>query len=596
MLSRISRRPFKGIAQELDWPDNITGEVIVWWYGGIMKNYRAASQPLVAVSFRKIDSDGTLGKFLKIPPRALTNLGQLSVGSIWKDGTCRAEAFFETVKFKVDFSKDAWKIVSNWDAKEKGGHRPISPNDYQLEYSNDKNWLIEFYTSDQQRLLVPCLEFFLRCYGCSKEVKRVLATYPWEDATRRFFAAFDAQSASGQWPIKLNPRMHNGDATFLAHAFYDEYTKRIAKAIYSQIEAEFQINQKIAFVKVPPWFQGLAEIKVKGLWIDNGKSFLGLKVVGCSEPTGVPILLDRENTNIVDQKAEDAEGDLLWTGASTRKLKKPEEIALTGNIEPDNGAASIEVYDSDFIILGESRVVIRVQGSKSETTRGKSVDSGEPGVFASGESYGSGKGVGYVSICARPVMESQGVLRDVWEALIYLHRSKPQLVSSVEWFTFETGFVSNQDPQLIALQPFDEDNDDIETGIKNWVYFDKEAKTLRGVLVVRVILLEGRPVYFFEVQRKFRKKREDDGSLKDSEESFKGLVFTLEEEGDFDDWLRILLSRVRDVKGIIKELIGECPGNASTFKHAPAKEEKVSCKAAVLNAFRKVGVLAYWGI
>ena len=46
---------------------------------------------------------------------------------------------------------------------------------------------------------------------------------------------------------------------------YAPYTRSAAKSIYAQIEAEHDPRGRLpAFIKVAPWFQGHAELKVSG--------------------------------------------------------------------------------------------------------------------------------------------------------------------------------------------------------------------------------------------------------------------------------------------------------------------------------------------
>ena len=91
-------------------------------------------------------------------------------------------------------------------------------------------------------------------------------------------------------------------------------------------------------------------------------------------------------------------------------------------------------------------------------TRGVPVP-GDETIFSTGEPYGSGKGVGQASIHAPIRLESQGFLRDMWNALLYLQSAYPTAIHSVSWFTFEDGFSTSPDPRLISLEPFGIDDD-----------------------------------------------------------------------------------------------------------------------------------------
>lgn len=591
-MTPITRRPLTGKVRTYHPLEKEEGELIVWSYGGITKNLQAMSVPKAVVFFRKLDSQGVPG--YSVPRKiALTHLGLLRIGTIWQDGVCRAETILETDKFDVDFTHRSWRFVSPYECARNGQPAPINQADYPLHFAQDKNWLLDFPLADGKNLLIPCLEFFVRCYGRSEEVPRDLATYPWEEVERRFCAPFDQPVIPGTWPIKLKKRMRNGDTVFIAHAKHDPYAQRVAKSIYGQIETAFGNKDTHAFAKIAPWFQGPAQIKVSGLRINDGKTFLALRIRGCSDPQGESIQRDRENTNKTDAQAGGAEEGKSWDGAPVRVLKKlPNIVDLTDNQEPDHGASTLEVGEDDFEVLGTPRVVIDERRDRAKTSAGRPGESGEPDIFSTGEPYGTGKGVGYASIHARPVMESQGMLRDMWNALRYLKESRPDLIQSAEWFTFDRGFRSDPELELIALQPFDDVSVvELPTETRHWLYYDGSGKAPRGVLVVRV-MAQGSPVYIVEIQRRSRKKKDEGGNLRDAEEMFKGLAFMLDDEKQLNAWLRQLLSEIRHVRGIVWKLIGMCPGRADAFKHTSASDEKVPCEAAVLNALGKVGVKA----
>jgi len=121
------------------------------------------------------------------------------------------------------------------------------------------------------------------------------------------------------------------------------------------------------------------------------------------------------------------------------------------------------------------------------------------------------------------------------------------------------------------------------------VFLDHDTQTPRGVLVIR-LQIALKHVYLFEIQRKPAKMNHDGETEPESARGFKGLVFTLHDQAEFESWLREFLDRVRKVEGVVKNLAAECPGTADTYKHVAAEGEEGSCDAALKNALRKVGV------
>lgn len=442
MLSPITRRALTSKIRICNQLKHEKDELIVWWYGGIAKNHKAESVPKVVVFFRRLDKDGNLGSFER-RNIALTFLGLLRIGSIWKDGECRSEAIMpiEQKKIDVDFTQGMWKFVSPAQAAKAGIENPINQNEYPLYFANDKNWLIDFPLANGKNILIPCTEFFVRYYGRSEEVPRVLATYGWEEVNKRFYVPFDQPVTPNTWSIKLKSRMYNSDVVFLAHMKYDPYTAFAAKNINSQIEISFLNKEPFAFIQAGPWFEGKAQLLVSGRWINKGKTFLALRILGGSDPQEATIQRDRENSNKNDGPAGAELGNPTG-GRPPRIIKKPPEIVdLTDDQEPDQGAGSVEIEEPDFIVLGEHRVIVDVRRNKSTNKPGKPRDAGDVKEFSSGEPHGGGKGVGFASIHATAVMESEGMLRDMWKALHYVKATHPSLILSVEWFTFEAGVI-----------------------------------------------------------------------------------------------------------------------------------------------------------
>lgn len=571
-------------------------ELMAWWYCGIYKNRKASSQPNILVAFREI-LDGNLSDNVILQRVPLTALGQITVGSIWKDGVCRSGVEFATEDFEIDFRSDGWRFTSVEHAFRNGTEPPYPLNIYPLHIARDKNWLIEFKLRSGGKLVVPCLEFFSRCYGRSQELNRILATYPWggstESCQRKLYAPLDEPEEPNKWKIKLRKRLRNGDATLLAHAKYDPYTEGKVKSIYAQIEINHNPENKApTFITVAPWFQGPAEIRARGIWFDNNRSFLALQVIGSSDPDGILIIRDRENPNKREGEDSDGIGGEAWAGAPKKRLVRPPDIVdLTGDVEPDHDTSSVEVLDQDFVVMGIPRAIVDRHGKKITSKSGARRKGDDASAYSSGEPSGSGKGVGFASIHAKPVMESHGALMDMWNAMLHTKRKYPDKIQSVEWFTFEDGYKSMSHPTLIALDPIDEDDDTvIPTITRNWVYHDVATARVRGVMVVR-LLIKGTPVHIVELQRRPRKIKVENDKDKEGEESFKGFVVVIEDNDQFVQWLKRFLSDIRYVRGIVQKLTPYAPGKANVFTHQPAGYEKVPYEAAVLNALDKIGVI-----
>jgi len=176
-------------------------------------------------------------------------------------------------------------------------------------------------------------------------------------------------------------------------------------------------------------------------------------------------------------------------------------------------------------------------------------------------------------------MDSEGILMDMWKTLIYLQNIG--LITSVYWYTFEHGYQSSSPPKLIPLPSFGRDVE-VTKSVRNWVWMnpkDDGPLVPRGMLVMCCEVQE-RFVYIVEIQRRA-----------DSEEMFRGLVFSLGPDADLDPWLDDLLSGIRHVEGVfpkLANLMASCSGQAEVFKHSESRKDRVPCEAAVRNALSKL--------
>lgn len=567
--------------------------LVAWWYSGFYKNRKDASQPHVLVTFRKLSGDILTDEYVqrRLP---LSALGQVRLGSIWRQDRCQLQAIYSDETFSLDFTQRFWRFTSFDDAKRRKAAPPFPQDVYRLKHPNDHNWLIEFDLANGGKLLVPCIEFFARCYARSAEAKRILATYPWEGpgdtATKRFYAPLERPDEPGKWQVRLRKRLHNGDVVFLAHAKYDDYTRRIVKGINAQLEANYDpklINP--AFIRIGPWFKGMATLAVEGIRFDEGKSFLALRVLGMSDPEGELVLRSRENSNTANNPAPEGSPQ-AWAGAPQRVLQKyPDIVDLTGDLEPDQGAGALEIQDPTFRVLGQARRVVDVRPDQASTIAGPRGKAPDVSTVSGGDTSGDGKGVGYASIHAKPIFESNGMLRDMWDAMVHLTQTQPDVVQAVSWFTFVDGFGTASTPSLIALEPFNDD-DDVTSEVRRFPYIDPTIPLLRGLLVARLSVPEG-ATYIVEIMRKPKKVATEDGELKDAEESFQGLVFRLQDDKSLVPWLRELMAKIRYETGVFKRLTGRCPGIAESFSHRLSSKlalDRLPCESIVISALEKL--------
>lgn len=111
-------------------------EWMAWWYVGIVKNKKSESQPDVLVCFREVVNGGVSSEVAYANVQ-LTMLGQVRIGSVWKDGVCIKKVEFETQIFDVDFTQNTWQLNSFKSASRNRIATPFDQNFYPLEYQSN---------------------------------------------------------------------------------------------------------------------------------------------------------------------------------------------------------------------------------------------------------------------------------------------------------------------------------------------------------------------------------------------------------------------------------------------------------------------------
>ncbi|HBB8305955.1 TPA: hypothetical protein J7732_005129 [Escherichia coli] len=389
--------------------------------------------------------------------------------------------------------------------------------------------------------------------------------------------------------------MNKYDAPFASFFALDGFTRKVIDRIQRQLDV---CEDRKIYLKVAPWFKGKARIKVKGFWLENNVTYLGLSVTGVSLPAGYTINYDRDNSNLVDEKAEQGSRQAC-SNVPVRHIKNPDEpFSVDNAFSPDSGASTLELEASVFEFLDDGCELSPLRRKKAKYISVTKNESDLHSLYSVNEVVDEQNSIstGYMSLAdknepERLYMESKGIVRDMWNAMVYLREAYSERIKSLDWYTPESTFLNTQEPELVAIPEFNEsevENDKISKSILNWPYLDVvNKKDIRGFLISRM-LIDDNVIYFMEIQR--RVCNEETMNSFSEVEKFKGLVFTLDNECEIDKWVSLLAHESRFVKGILQKIVGKCPGAAMTYKHSPAKNEPVACYSALLNALSKVGV------
>ncbi|CCR31773.1 Putative uncharacterized protein [Salmonella enterica subsp. enterica serovar Agona str. 65.H.72] len=577
-----------GRLSSLNLPENT--EWVVWCYGALVKNKRYGEQPRVEVCFRALNSDKTISEAYRIQTCPLTDLALLRVGSIWENSVCTSQIVFEEKLYDVDFSykNEGW-IISSFNLN--GQSEIYSAHDFPSDRIDKDSWQLEFSLKGGGKLIIPSLEFFYRTYGRSDELKRTLLTYSWEDICNRLFSSAKDNGRKELY-VKLRKRMYDRDAPFVAFCALDPFTQEVIKRIKSQM----LIDGRKVYIKIAPWFRGQAQLRVKGVSFDQGRSFLGLIVTGYSLPDGFKIVHDRDNTNRVNEKADD-DNKKAWDNMSGRRLtNEGDDFSIDNSFGPDGGSSSLEIPAETLEILGHGCTVVPLKKEKADSVSGSKSESVEHSSYSVNDKDNSENDVGYLAgntdgKTTVLMMESKGVVRDMWNAMRYFIDENQSIIRSLEWYTPETSYSTHPEPRLVAIPEFlnqEIADEKISRTILNWPYLDLLLKQeIRGFLVARM-KFDMESIHFIEIQRRI--SHDNTNSSVSEDEKFRGMVFRLNNDDDIHDWVSLLAHELRHVKGVVQKMVVKCPGVAMVYKHSTAKNEPVPGYSALINALEKIGI------
>ena len=573
----------------------LPGDWVLWWYGGMQRNHRVKTLPRVVVWFRKLHRDGSLGEFKRFDV-GIVELAVLQIGTVWINGDCNSRVPLEEREFTVNFSDHGWQYSSQAQSHGLGlGIGLIPQNLYKLQHGNrDRSGLLVFKEGGTRKLIVPCLEFFSRCYGRSAEVNRIICTYPWSEAERRLYLPPPVPVPNSHWAISLPANLYNDDALFVAHVKYDDFAQITVKGIYSSLESKFTQGDQLAFPQIGPWFAGQAKLIAQGISTGDG-TFLALRIAGCSEPQGPPIVCFRDGSTEADnQDTDEASGS---TGSAMFRRFNADAARfcnITSTDPAGHPGASIEIFSPSIRIVGTRRKIIH-ERLQSENLEQRSLISGhESERYSSGEREGTDGTTGGVSIRTRSELESHGAARDVWGSLLYLRDTYPEVIKFVGWYNILTHEVhtSDEEPCMFTLPPYDgrKQYGSVRSN-KAWIYADADHSRIRGVLVA-FVKTPTRPVYIFEVERRRTTGVDENGLPCDAEKPHSGLIVSPPAEIETADWIPQVLVAIRDRAGIMARVASQLSPDfgADFFRHTTSKMDQVAGHSAVVNALGKVGI------
>lgn len=564
-------------------------EEVVWWYGGMLKGC-PGEQPRVLVWLRGVlENELTDGfRSIRVP---VAELAHFPIGSIWREGRSSASLKRDEVTFAVDYSAEGWEFV------QPNGELAslIPPSKYPLYpgHRHDQAYLLKFRClsgTDEVTLLVPCIEYFARMYGQSGHVRRAICTYPWHQAKDQLVRPLPPGSPTDKWAVNLHRRAVNADVVFLAHLLYDSFALQRTKMIWSQLEAvPSHKRREECFIRVFPWQTGSATLRTRGIWLQDGKAFLGLRITGASQPSGESVQRDRDNTNKVGAMADDSEAGRAWRKAIGNDQRRREIVEMTDTSLPQSDAGSAFVEDEAMEILGQPRVIIDVRRAVAKSVSAPASHASNAHVFSSDAPTGRGGVVGSANFIANHELDSLGLLLDVWRYLLELRATKPKKILSIHYMSASGSPCSGTQPALIPFAAFTrEEMADRRLKNRQWPFLDVRLRVPRGALVV-CVQTTSKTVYFLEIQRRPPSTKKD-GKV-GSEEAFKGLVFTAESPEAAFRYVSTIMREARFSQGAkLTELANPAGGVAHALVHRASSNETFPQETPIRRGFQLLSV------
>ena len=559
------RHPDSGVARFRE-------DHIVWWYNSIRVNTREVRTiPEVEVMFRKLNNGvpSSAPSWASVP---LTSLPHYQIGTIWREGRCISDTEMEVRRFDVDFSPDKWKITSRAALLNTNQGNIFHPDDYPLKYPRDLSTLLRFSLPEGATLIVPCIEYLVRAYGMNMAVCKALTTLTLEEVKSVFFKC--KKRDAFRWLIKPTSAMRDADAVFLAHFLYDDYTESQVRMVNSSFVSKGP-NSKV-FPQVAPWFQGKGQLLCRGRWINEGKTFLCLSLLGSTQPQGHEIDLFRET---FDSSGGEEEGRMAPPKV-VRTARAEEFLVEESYLTPDAQSERLIVRTPPFETLGPKRAVRKITSVRESNRgiRGPRPENAE--TYSNGDAMGGGKGVGQSEHVSDVVLESEGFLLDIWNAFLSIKRDNPERVSEVSWYAPPNHGTSSP-PRIILFN-----RDDLGWAERNWVIFEPlEPERRRGFMILRIVI-DNQAFYCFEIERMEPSRMHPDPR------GFSGALMKAHTSNpdEFQEFVTEVCRRIRISKGVFKNIMPSFPKGSIVFPHHSADQE-VLYRKGLIDAFTRVGVV-----
>lgn len=548
------------------------GELLAWWPGWLSLGTHVPGIPMGEMIFRRLYTGDRLGGFVCMPVE-LAQLGLFRHGTIWRDAKCIADTVtdIEYIGY-VDYDKShlTSKLANP-------GDPPFSDAQFSLPNNYSGAWLIELPPQDKSgvTILIPCMEFFIRCYGSNKSIPVAIAHEFDLSKFCNLYAEKQTPSNSA-WAMKVSSKIKKGDINILAHFLHDSHTHHVLKKLNSQIRVNRANGRKTLHPMVEPWFKGCLRVGGRGIWLEQ-KKFLCLDITYFEPPPHPSLELTYSKFDRLDSDSEYLIPRPSTGGISNQpedELDGPNGPQFTSLEQPNNINTPRSLPDGTLKILGPNHNVTYT--SESKTCGGYlPVPPRAPAKeLSTGSQTNSGGEIDKAEIFTQTEELRSEFLWSLWEALQALRRHNPH-ITSVEWYACPRR--SGIDTPHMMMLPAGYAHKSSKT--YRWVQLDGTRR--RGVLVVR-ITVAAQTIYILEVEKTLETK-----NGKPTLGHLSGLVFRMDDSEQVDDVIaRVLTGLIKNHRHYDKKSL---PDGCRLFSNHACSSAHPMEKAAI-NALRLMGI------
>jgi hypothetical protein len=358
-------------------------------------------------------------------------------------------------------------------------------------------------------------------------------------------------------------------------------------SIQAKLDQEFNVNNNsFAFVPIGPWYYGPAQLRVEGVQLSTG-DFLGLRIVGHSLPE------EPEIKAFYEKREKKTDGEVGNFPVPRREIKDVPEGQTTPTTEASAADNNTDIYiinDPSIKILGRA-ANITLECVLRERGRGTiRVPSPESDSSASGETSGTGKGVGQARFHSAAVLESGGSVQDLWNGLIYLQKQNSSVIKSVRWYHPLNKFNTEKDDakEYISLPTPKQDDVNFNDTL-NWLN-RASLPGRRGVFIVQVKTpsITG---YLFEIQRSTKKDENSQNLIEIDRYCGLAAVPVPQTGEDVEDWIDGVLNAITSHKGIMSKVLNDIKVlYGEDYKRLNKGDNKTIGKLTAFQALQKLGI------